>query len=189
MVFCSATRVMTLGVLAAVVAGCGNADRNLVTNKERSGGLWSISVRSPAFKEGQPIPRKYTEEGENVSPPLKWSNGPSGTTGYVVIVEDPDAGKKIPALHWLVYQLPASTTELPENASATAGLTQGKNYKGQIGYTGPNPTKGNTHRYFFQVLAVDQTFQLPPGASREDLASAAERGAIAKGRLIGTYGK
>jgi Raf kinase inhibitor-like YbhB/YbcL family protein len=171
------------------VAGCGNADRNLASNSELSGGLWSISVTSPAFRDGQAIPKKYTADGENVSPPLQWSRGPSGTTRYVLMVEDPDAGRKTPAMHWLVYHIPVGTNELPENAAATGNLRQGKNYKGMIGYAGPNPPKGNVHHYHFQVFAIDQTAEIPPGATREELEKAALRGAIAKGEMIGTYGR
>src|SRR4051794_16770895 len=121
-------RAALVAGVAVSAFGCGNANRNLASNSGLSGGLWSITVTSPAFRQGDPIPKKYTEDGENVSPPLRWSSGPTGTKGYVVIVEDPDAGKKKPALHWLVYHIPFGTNELPENASATGGLTQGKNY-------------------------------------------------------------
>src|SRR3954447_26499716 len=184
----TAYRLGALVVVVAVLAGCG-ADRNLASNKDLSGGLWSISVTSPAFKDGQPLPKKYTKDGENVSPPLKWSSGPTGTTGYIVIAEDPDAGKKIPALHWLVYRIPFGTNELPENASASGTLVQGKNYKGEIGYTGPDPSKGNTHRYVFQVFAVDQSAGIGPGATLADMEQAALRSALAKGKLTGTYGR
>jgi len=182
-------RAASAAFLTAALVGCGNANRNLASNSKVSGGLWSIAVSSPAFRDGREIPAKYTEDGENVSPPLRWTSGPSGTVGYVVIVEDPDAGKKKPALHWMVYHIPFGTNELPENASASTQFAQGKNYKGQVGYTGPNPSKGNTHHYHFQVFAVERTSNLPAGATREELEKAAIQGAIAKGELIGTYGK
>jgi Raf kinase inhibitor-like YbhB/YbcL family protein len=167
--------------------GCGSAQRNLASNSELSGGLWSLDVTSPAFRDGQAIPPKYAAAGGNVSPPLRWTSGPSGTTGYVIMVEDADSGRKMPAMHWLVYHLPVGTNELPENASATGNLTQGKNYKGEVGYAGPDPPKGRTHHYHFQVFAVDQTANIGPGATRADLEKVAVRGAIAKGELIGTY--
>jgi len=122
-----------VAVVLLLVAGCGDASRNLASNGKLSGGLWSIRVTSDAFRDGQAIPAKYTEDGENVSPPLRWSNGPSGTTGYIIVVEDSDSGRKFPAMHWLVYHIPVGTNELPENASKTANLTQGKNYKGTVG--------------------------------------------------------
>jgi len=185
----SAYRIVGVCAWVAAVAGCSSAERNLTSNKELSGGLWSITVTSPAFRSGQPIPAKYTADGENISPPLTWSSGPSGTTGYIVIVEDSDSGNKIPALHWAVYGLPATTHELPENAAANGNLTQGRNYKGENGYTGPDPSKGNTHHYHFQVFAIDQSAGLGPGATREDMARVALRGALAKGKLVGTYGR
>ena len=179
---------LAVAILVAV-AGCGSAERNLASESDLSGGLYSIRVTSPAFQYGKPIPAKYTEDGENISPPLEWTGGPTGTTGYVVIMEDPDAGRKQPALHWLVYHLPADVKSLPENAAATGGLTQGKNYKGQVGYAGPKVPKGNTHRYFFQVFAIDQPINVGPGATREEFAKSVLNGAIAKGVLVGTYGQ
>lgn len=175
--------------MLVAVAGCGSAEHRVASNSVLSGGLFSLRVSSPAFQDGKPIPAKYTEDGENVSPPLEWTGGPTGTTGYVVIVEDPDAGRKLPALHWLVYHLPADVKSLPENAAASGDLTQGKNYKGQVGYTGPKVPKGNTHRYFFQVFAVDQPVNIGPGATREEFAKSVLKGALAKGVLIGTYGE
>ena len=182
----------TFVVLAALaaVAGCGNADRKLASNSELSGGLFSLRVTSPAFVDAQAIPAKYTADGENISPPLQWTGGPTGTTGYVIIVEDPDAGRKRPALHWLVYHVPADVRSLPENAAAIGNLTQGKNDMGVVGYSGPNPSKGNTHRYYFQVFAVDQPMDIAPGVTREEFAKRAKAvmtGAIAKGVLVGTY--
>jgi hypothetical protein len=161
----------------------------LASHSELSGGLFSIRVSSPAFEDSKPIPAKYTQDGENISPPLEWTGGPSGTTGYVVIMEDPDAGRKQPALHWLVYHIPADVTSLPENAAKIGTLTQGKNFKGEVGYAGPIPSPGNTHRYFFQVFAVDQPVKVGPGATRDEFAKAVLQGALAKGVLVGTYGK
>jgi Raf kinase inhibitor-like YbhB/YbcL family protein len=168
--------------------GCGSSERKLASNTELSGGLSSLGVSCTAFRDGEAIPRKYTADGENVSPPLRWSGGPTGTKEFVVIVEDPDADNDMPAMHWMVYRMPASVRELPEGASASDGqLVQGRNHTGQTGYAGPNPPKGNRHRYFFQVFALDQSLDLPAGATRAELGKSLERGAIAKGELIGTY--
>jgi Raf kinase inhibitor-like YbhB/YbcL family protein len=180
-------RAALLAGLSVLLAGCGSASRNLASKKELSGGLWSMRVTSPVLSEGQPIPPKYTADGDNVSPPLKWSHGPSGTSEYVLIVEDADSDRKIPAMHWMVYRLPVGTNELPENAAATGNLVQGRNYKGQNTYTGPDPKKGNTHHYHFQIFALDQSLTLPPGATRPELGKALKRGAIAKGKLVATY--
>jgi Raf kinase inhibitor-like YbhB/YbcL family protein len=174
-------------VACAAGMGCGNADRNLASRRELSGGLYAIRVTSDAFREGQPIPKKYAAEGENVSPPLTWTRGPSGTVEYELIVQDPDSGRKQPAVHWAVYGIPADTTSLPENASATTSLVQGKNYLGENRYAGPNPSPGNKHRYFFQVFALDHKLNLQPGATLEDVKSALQRSAMSKGVLVGTY--
>lgn len=188
----SSSRAALAVAALAALAGCGSAERNLASNSVLSGGLYSLRVSSPEFEDGQPIPAKYAEAGGNVSPPIEWTGGPTGTTGYILIMEDPDAGRKQPDLHWLVYHLPAEARSLPENAAASGSLTQGKNYKGEVGYAGPNPPPGNTHRYFFQVFAVDKPVNVGPGATREEFAKAVQRvqrGALAKGVLIGTYGK
>src|SRR5688572_20711022 len=168
-------RVVLRASLSVLVGGCGSASRNLASNKALSGGLWSMRVTSPVLKDGEPMPPKYTADGENVSPPLKWSHGPTGTSEYILIVEDADTDRKVPALHWMVYRLPVGTNELAENAAASGSLIQGKNYKGQNGYTGPDPKKGNTHNYHFQIFALDQTLDLPPGATREQLGKALDR--------------
>ena len=182
-------RAALAACVVVVLFGCGSAERNLATNSALSGGLRSMTVSSPAFRNREPIPDKYTQHGENISPPLRWTPGPSGTSQYVLIVEDPDAGRKKPAVHWLVYHIPGNVTELPENAAATMGLTQGKNYTGKDGYVGPKGSKGNTHRYYFQVFAVDPTTTFPPGVTREELEKAALHGALAKGSMIGTFTK
>ena len=78
-------------------------------------------------------------------------------------------------------------TPARENAAASAGLIQGRNFKGQSGYAGPEAKKGNTHHFYFQVFALDQKLDLPPGATRQELGKALERGAIAKGKLVATY--
>ncbi len=95
-----------------------------------------MKVTSSAFKDGEMIPKKYTADGENVSPPLKWNHGPNGVVQYVVVVEDPYKGGKLPQEHWIVFNIPASDNpELSENAAATMNLMQGTNYKGGVGFT------------------------------------------------------
>src|SRR5436190_17321686 len=102
--------------------------------------LMEIVVKSPAFKEGQPIPVKYTADGEEVSPPLTWSGVPHGTRSLVLLCEDPDAPRGTWS-HWVVYGLPAETRELGEGASKgvlPGGAAQGTNDFGKPGYGGPS---------------------------------------------------
>ncbi len=176
-----------LCVLAAVSGGCSHEDI-LAMNQTKSGGLWGLRVTSTAFKDGEMIPKKYTADGENVSPPLKWNHGPDGVVQYVVVVEDPYKGGKVPEEHWIVFNIPASDhPELPENAAASMNLMQGTNNKGGIGYTGPNPPKGQMHTYYFQVFAVNSKLNAQSGATRAELGNALQGSVLSKGVLRGTY--
>ena len=114
----------TLPLLSAAIAiglmsclcGC-TAESRLASNLPRSGGLWGITVRSPAFRPGKTIPEKYTADGENISPPLEWTRGPDGTREFLVVVEDPNASSDQPAVHWVVFHLPPTARGLPEGAA------------------------------------------------------------------------
>ena len=150
-----------------------------------------ITLVSAAFKEGQPIPRQYTCDGVNISPPLEWSGAPKTAKTIAIIADDPDA----PAgtwVHWVLYNLPAENIGLVENVPATetlkAGGFQGKNDFGKIGYGGPCPPSG-THRYFFKIYAVDTELPLKAGATKADLEKALEGHVVSKGQLMGTYSR
>jgi Raf kinase inhibitor-like YbhB/YbcL family protein len=151
-----------------------------------------LSVTSPAFKEGEPIPSQYTCDGKDVSPPLHWDGAPPTTKAFAVICEDPDA----PAgtwVHWMIYNIPASATTLPEGvkkgpASIDNGR-QGVNDFGKIGYNGPCPPGGKAHRYFFKVYALDATAALPFLVKKPDFAKRIEGHIVAEGALMGTYQK
>ena len=150
-----------------------------------------ITLVSATFKEGQPIPRQYTCDGVNISPPLEWSGAPKTAKTIAIIADDPDA----PAgtwVHWVFYNLPAENIGLVENVPATetlkAGGFQGKNDFGKIGYGGPCPPSG-THRYFFKIYAVDTELPLKAGATKADLEKALEGHVVSKGQLMGTYSR
>jgi len=149
-----------------------------------------IQVTSTAFKEGEAIPRQFTCQGINISPPLEWTATPQAKT-IAIIANDPDA----PAgewTHWLVYNLPAATMGLIENMPAeekvAGGGMQGKNDFGKTAYGGPCPPKG-THRYFFKVYALDTELALKPGATKDQLLKAMEGHLLAQGQLMGTFAK
>jgi Raf kinase inhibitor-like YbhB/YbcL family protein len=110
-----------------------------------------MKISSPVFEQGGSIPRKYTCEGENISPPLTFESLPHGTQSIAIIVEDPDAPKGVYD-HWIVWNIPSTTTSLEEGAKV---LHQGTNHFNKIQYGGPCPPKGTTHRYFFKLYAVD----------------------------------
>lgn len=154
----------------------------------------AITVDSPAFDMNEFIPRIYALEGENISPPLKWSAGPAGTKSYVVIMEDPDVAQNPPFVHWLLFNIPATVTELPEGVPPSPALPkpddarQGKNDRGSIGYIGPNPPVPDpAHRYHFQIFALDTTLDLPVGTTREELLAAMQGHVLGSGQLVGLY--
>ena len=171
-----------------VVGGC-KSDLRLASRSALSGGMWTVKIQSSAFQDSQPIPAKYTQEGENLSPPLKWSKGPSGLKEWILIVEDADTridGDGNPAVHWMAYKIPGSVTELPEGAATAAKFAQGKNYLGENGYAGPIASE-KRHRYFFQIFAVDTEQTFAPGITRAELAKQLKGFVLSKGMLIGTY--
>lgn len=153
-----------------------------------------LALTSEAFEEGAPIPFRYSTDGEDTSPPLRWSGMPSGARSVVLAVEDPDAPTPEPFVHWLLYNIPPSVKMLPEgiqkeeSAAAASGAVQGKNSTLKIGWTGMAPPKGDTpHRYFFQLFALDTILSLKAGEGRSELFDAMAGHVIARGRMMGTY--
>ena len=152
----------------------------------------TIKITSPGFAEGQPIPSKYTCDGDNVSPPLSWNQVPPSAKTLVLICDDPDA----PAgtwVHWVLYDLPAATRELPESVERrevlSNGASQGRNDFNQIGYGGPCPPKGGPHRYYFKLYALDRDLGLKPGARKKEVEQALKGHIVGEGQLMGTYKK
>jgi len=150
----------------------------------------SIRLLSAAFTEGQPIPTKYTCDGQDVSPPLQWSLAPPETKSLALIADDPDA----PAgtwVHWVLYDLPGGTVELAEGIPTKEvlpnGAKQGKNDFRKVGYGGPCPPPGKPHRYYFKIYALDKPVELKARASKQDLLRAMNGHVLAEGQLMGTY--
>jgi Raf kinase inhibitor-like YbhB/YbcL family protein len=153
--------------------------------------LSDIKLISPAFEHHRSIPRKHTGEGEDVSPPLSWSNAPKGTRSFAVICHDPDAPLVSPGtygfVHWVLYNIPASVTTLPE---AVADYTRGINNFDRQGYGGPMPPEGHgTHHYFFWLLALDRELDLAAGLTMWQLLEKIEPHVIGMNRLVGTYSR
>ncbi|MFP4144719.1 MAG: YbhB/YbcL family Raf kinase inhibitor-like protein [Phycisphaeraceae bacterium] len=155
-----------------------------------------MRITSGAFTDGSPIPKRYTEDGNNVSPPLQWQDVPAGAEQLALIVEDPDAPRQDPFVHWLVYNIPASATGLPEAAPRDEtlpqpqGATQGRNSfpKNSLGYRGPAPPKGHgMHHYRFRLFALEQPVNLGPGISKDALVHAMQGHILAESELVGTY--
>lgn len=152
--------------------------------------MQTLTLTSMAFKEGAMIPATYTCDGEDLSPELAWTGTPPGTVSIAVIVEDPDAPGGV-FIHWVLYNLPGETagllTGVPKGALLPDGSGQGVNSFGRSSYSGPCPPKGQRHRYFFRVFALDREVSIRGSATAVHLRSAMEGHILAEGHLMGTY--
>ena len=149
----------------------------------------TLKLESTAFAEGAPIPRIYTCDGKDVSPPLSWTGAPKGTSSFALICDDPDASKTW--VHWVIFDLPPSTTGLPQGVAPqdrSVGGVQGTNDFRKIGYGGPCPPSG-THRYFFKLYALDTSLGLHPGATKAQLEAAIQGHIVATAQLVGMYAR
>jgi Raf kinase inhibitor-like YbhB/YbcL family protein len=154
-----------------------------------------MNLTSPAFAARGSIPDKYTCKGSDLSPPLEWSGAPAQTRSFALVVDDPDApdpaAPKRTWVHWVLYNLPASTTSLGEGAGNRATLPPsrtGLNDWSRPGYGGPCPPIGR-HRYFFKLYALDEELTSLEAADKSALEKAMEGHVIAKAELVGTYQK
>jgi len=149
-----------------------------------------IQLSTSAFTEGSSIPAKYTCDGDDISPPLKWSGVPAGAKSLALICDDPDAPVGI-WVHWVLYNIPSTVAELPEGVPTSevisGGARQGINDFKRIGYGGPCPPRGNPHRYYFKLYALDIELSLKPRATKKDVVSAMQGHILAEGQLMGTY--
>jgi Raf kinase inhibitor-like YbhB/YbcL family protein len=155
----------------------------------------ALILTSPAFTDHGAIPRQYTCEGADLSPPLTWSQPPPGTKSLALIVDDPDApdprAPKMTWVHWVVLNIPADAQGLPEGAAARGmpvGSAQGLNDWKRPGYGGPCPPIG-THRYFHKLYALDTVLSGPEHPTKEQLVTALKGHVLAEAQLVGTYQK
>jgi Raf kinase inhibitor-like YbhB/YbcL family protein len=157
-----------------------------------------IEITSTAFGPGQPIPKKYTGEGADVSPPLAWKGVPEAAKELALICDDPDAPTKEPWVHWVLYKVPANVKGLPEGVAHQPrlkdppGALQGQNSwpKGEkVGYGGPMPPPGHgVHHYHFKLYALDAPLAATePGLTKNELLTKMQGHILAEGELIGTY--
>ncbi len=152
-----------------------------------------LSLYSPAFKEGETLPAKYTCDGEKLSPPLAWANVPPETANFALILEDLDAPKGV-FTHWVLFNLPGNLRELPEGVPAGSqlenGALQGGNDFSATGYGAPCPPRsGGPHRYIFTLYALDGPLALKAGASKQEALEAMVGHILAQGRLTGLYAR
>ena len=152
----------------------------------------AITITSAAFNDGAVIPKKYSCEGEDISPPLAWTGVPAGTKSLALILDDPDAPMGT-WTHWVLWGLPPSTTGLPEglpkDATLAGGAQQGKNSWPRTGYNGPCPPPGKPHRYYFKLYALDIEPALADNTNKGGLESAIKDHILAQAQLMGTYAR
>ncbi len=175
-----------IGLILAAASGCQASEPSQSELLAEGKTTMTLVITSPAFREGETIPVEYTCNGQNSSPPLAWSGLPTDTQELALIVDDPDA----PAgtwVHWVLYNLPASTNELP--ASVQNLGVEGTNSSRKTGYSGPCPPPGKPHRYYFKFYALDTNLGLEPGATKAELEEAIRDHILAEGQLMGTFSR
>jgi Raf kinase inhibitor-like YbhB/YbcL family protein len=145
----------------------------------------SINLTSSAFAANSDIPVKYACQGQNVSPPLEWTNIPPGAKELALVMFDPDAPNG-GFLHWVVFKVAPTIRSFPEG-SVPAGVRQARNGTGKTGYLGPCPPVGRVHHYRFTLSALSSAIDLPDGALATDVRNEISKSSIADGLLVGLY--
>jgi Raf kinase inhibitor-like YbhB/YbcL family protein len=149
-----------------------------------------LSISSPSFPNGGNIPKQFSCDGADVSPQLSWTEAPAETVSFALLVDDPDA----PAgnwNHWAIWNVPASTRSLPEGVTKSRrlpdGSQQGLNDFRKVGYNGPCPPANKTHRYHFQLFALDRKLTLTGDAGKPELEAAMKGHIRAQAEWVGTF--
>ena len=153
-----------------------------------------MQLTSPAFKDGEMLPKRHTGDGEDLSPEMDWTGAPAGTKSFALVMDDPDAPVGT-WVHWVVFDIPAEATKLEEGLAKTAKLADGMRQGGcwgvdafdRVGYFGPTPPPGKAHRYSFRLYALDDKPALPDKASKPQLEKAMKKHVLAKAELAGLY--
>jgi Raf kinase inhibitor-like YbhB/YbcL family protein len=174
-------------VLAACQAGGGASQPAATEGAVQSPANGELTLSSPDFAEGQPIPRRFACDGDDASPPLSWSGAPGDTASLALVMDDPDAGGFV---HWVVFDMTASASgSLPAGWSRSPDAPpQGTNSFGRVGYGGPCPPSGS-HRYVFRLLALDRELALAGAPTAREVLDAANGHTLAQATLTGTYRK
>lgn len=198
----------TLGALVlfagalCLASACGRAETGAAGSVQAAPGAepsqeepmptTTFALTSTAFKDGETIPAKYTDDGQDVSPPLKWTDPPKETESFALIADDPDAPRGT-WVHWVAYRIPGQLRELkegvPKSGETPDGVMQGTNDFGKTGYGGPAPPPGKPHRYYFKLYALDFTPRVEAGLTKEELLRAIEGHVLAEAQIMGTYGR
>jgi Raf kinase inhibitor-like YbhB/YbcL family protein len=177
--------LLALPALGLALAGCGGGDR---AEAPAPAAPDRIDVSSTAFADGATIPDGYTCDGANVSPELAWSGVPGGARELALLMDDPDAPGGT-FVHWVLFKIPADAKEIRED-TVPRGARQGKNSTGDASYTGPCPPEGDEpHHYDFTLYALKSAIDLPDGADADAVRAAVAKAALARGRLVGRFGR
>ena len=159
-------------------------------NAETNTTIMKLQLTTTAFSPGQPIPSRHAYDHDDLSPALQWSGIPAAAKSLALICDDPDAPRGT-WVHWVLYDLPATTAGLsegvPKSSELANGAKQGINDYKKIGYGGPCPPPGKPHRYFFKLYALDTKLDLKPGLAKKEVLQAMKAHIIAEGELMGTY--
>jgi len=152
----------------------------------------ALTLSSPAFHAGAVIPTPHTCDAANLSPALSWSGVPAGTQRFALIADDPDAPGGT-WVHWVLYDVPAQSTDLPQGVPATDTLSNGAmhgvNDFRKVGYGGPCPPPGKPHRYVFKLYALDAPTNLKPRATKAEVLRAINGHIVGQAELVGRYGR
>ncbi len=150
----------------------------------------AFEITSSAFNNQDSIPARYTADGADLSPPLRWTDPPEGTQSFALICDDPDAPTPDAWVHWVVYDIPPEIHELSQGIKTEEvldnGAKHGSNSWRRYGYGGPAPPSG-THRYYFKLYALDTMLNLEPGATKDQLLEAMRGHTLAEAQMMGTY--
>jgi len=159
----------------------------IITGQEITSKEAAMNLTSGVFTNGDPIPGKYTCDGQNISPSLYWNDIPDDTKSLVLICDDPDAPMGTWD-HWILFNIPVEIAAFPENISVSelSGIKSGRNSWGRNGYGGPCPPSG-THRYFFKLYALDSKLDIPDGSRKQEIEQAMEGRILSKAELMGKY--
>ncbi|MBI5406642.1 MAG: YbhB/YbcL family Raf kinase inhibitor-like protein [Nitrospirae bacterium] len=165
----------------------------LFSSAQKGGKAMAFTINSTAFKEGGTIPKQYTCDSTDVSPPLSWEGAPTATKSFTLIMDDPDAPVGT-FNHWILYDLPAETKALSEgmakDPALPTGAKQGVTSFRRTGYGGPCPPKGPAHRYFFSLYALDiPSLGLGPKTSKEEVEEKIKGHILGKAVIMGRYGR
>ena len=179
---------LSVALVSVGVTACAPSAPPTSAPPGEAGGT-ALELTSTAFAAGEPIPGEYTCDGDDISPPLQWSDPPAGTQSFALIADDPDAPVGT-WVHWVLFNLPGDGRSLPRavppDADLADGGRHGNNSWRRLGYRGPCPPNG-THRYVFKLYALDSKLDLEAGAGKTELLQAMEGHVLTEAELAGTY--